>query len=57
MQRGRPWVRMKIAASLDGGTALFNGVSQWITSEPARADGHHELVQPTGLQRRRLHRK
>ena len=31
MQRGRPWVRMKIAASLDGGTALLNGVSQWIT--------------------------
>jgi len=40
MQRRRPWVRMKIAASLDGGTALLNGVSQWITSEPARADGH-----------------
>jgi len=40
MQRGRPWVRMKIAASLDGGTALLNGVSQWITSAPARADGH-----------------
>ena len=40
MQRGRPWVRMKIAASLDGGTALINGASQWITSEPARADGH-----------------
>ena len=40
MQRGRPWVRMKIAASLDGGTALLNGQSQWITSEPARADGH-----------------
>ena len=34
MQRRRPWVRMKIAASLDGGTALLNGVSQWITSEP-----------------------
>ena len=40
MQRGRPWVRMKIAASLDGGTALQNGQSQWITSEAARADGH-----------------
>lgn len=40
MQRGRPWVRMKIAASLDGGTALLNGESQWITSEQARADGH-----------------
>jgi len=40
MQRGRPWVRMKIAASLDGKTALENGVSKWITSEDARADGH-----------------
>jgi diaminohydroxyphosphoribosylaminopyrimidine deaminase/5-amino-6-(5-phosphoribosylamino)uracil reductase len=40
MQRGLPWVRMKIAASLDGRTALENGVSQWITSEQARADGH-----------------
>lgn len=38
--RGRPWVRMKIAASLDGKTALDNGVSQWITSEAARADAH-----------------
>jgi diaminohydroxyphosphoribosylaminopyrimidine deaminase/5-amino-6-(5-phosphoribosylamino)uracil reductase len=38
--RGRPWVRMKIAASLDGRTALDNGVSQWITAEAARADGH-----------------
>jgi diaminohydroxyphosphoribosylaminopyrimidine deaminase/5-amino-6-(5-phosphoribosylamino)uracil reductase len=40
MQRGKPWVRMKAAASLDGKTALNNGQSQWITSEPARADGH-----------------
>jgi diaminohydroxyphosphoribosylaminopyrimidine deaminase/5-amino-6-(5-phosphoribosylamino)uracil reductase len=40
MIRGTPWVRIKIAASLDGKTALDNGVSQWITSEPARADGH-----------------
>ena len=40
MMRGRPWVRMKIAASLDGRTALANGKSQWITGEPARADGH-----------------
>ena len=38
--RKTPWVRMKIAASLDGKTALVNGVSQWITSEPVRADGH-----------------
>lgn len=40
MQRGRPWVRMKTAASLDGTTALGNGQSQWITSPEARADGH-----------------
>ena len=40
MQRQRPWVRMKIAASLDGRTALQNGVSQWITGEAARTDGH-----------------
>ncbi len=38
--RRRPWVRLKIAASLDGRTALANGASQWITGEPARADGH-----------------
>jgi diaminohydroxyphosphoribosylaminopyrimidine deaminase / 5-amino-6-(5-phosphoribosylamino)uracil reductase len=40
MRRGRPWVRMKIAASLDGRTALDNGASQWITGEAARHDGH-----------------
>ncbi|MGH8846541.1 MAG: bifunctional diaminohydroxyphosphoribosylaminopyrimidine deaminase/5-amino-6-(5-phosphoribosylamino)uracil reductase RibD, partial [Polaromonas sp.] len=40
MIRKTPWVRMKVAASLDGTTALENGQSQWITSEPARADGH-----------------
>jgi diaminohydroxyphosphoribosylaminopyrimidine deaminase/5-amino-6-(5-phosphoribosylamino)uracil reductase len=40
MERSRPWVRMKIAVSLDGQTALQNGQSQWITSEPARSDGH-----------------
>jgi len=40
MTRGRPWVRMKIAASLDGRTALANGKSQWITGEASRADGH-----------------
>ena len=38
--RGRPWVRMKIAASLDGRTALPNGRSQWITSQAAQRDGH-----------------
>jgi diaminohydroxyphosphoribosylaminopyrimidine deaminase/5-amino-6-(5-phosphoribosylamino)uracil reductase len=40
MTRGLPWVRMKIAASLDGKTALANGVSQWITGTAARTDGH-----------------
>lgn len=38
--RRRPWVRMKIAASLDGRTALPNGRSQWITGPAAREDGH-----------------
>jgi diaminohydroxyphosphoribosylaminopyrimidine deaminase/5-amino-6-(5-phosphoribosylamino)uracil reductase len=40
MTRGRPWVRMKLAASLDGKTALNNGKSQWITGTAARRDGH-----------------
>jgi diaminohydroxyphosphoribosylaminopyrimidine deaminase / 5-amino-6-(5-phosphoribosylamino)uracil reductase len=40
MVRKTPWVRMKIAASLDGRTALENGQSQWITSSDAREDGH-----------------
>ena len=40
MLRKRPWLRLKVAASLDGRTALDNGVSQWITSEEARTDGH-----------------
>lgn len=38
MTRARPWVRTKIAASLDGKTALANGVSQWITGPAARQD-------------------
>jgi diaminohydroxyphosphoribosylaminopyrimidine deaminase/5-amino-6-(5-phosphoribosylamino)uracil reductase len=41
VQGGLPWVRVKAAVSLDGRTALANGVSQWITGEAARADGHH----------------
>lgn len=40
IEQGRPWVRMKVAASLDGQTALQNRISQWITSPQARADGH-----------------
>ncbi|WP_332669796.1 bifunctional diaminohydroxyphosphoribosylaminopyrimidine deaminase/5-amino-6-(5-phosphoribosylamino)uracil reductase RibD [Aromatoleum sp.] len=40
MTRGRPWLRLKAATSLDGKTALNNGVSQWITGDAARRDGH-----------------
>ena len=40
MTRGTPWVRMKVAASLDGRTALADGQSQWITGGDARRDGH-----------------
>ena len=40
MTQGIPWMRLKVAASLDGQTALSNGVSQWITSAAARQDGH-----------------
>ena len=40
MVRKAPWVRMKMAASLDGKTALSNGQSKWITSNAARDDGH-----------------
>ena len=39
MTRGRPWLRLKAAASLDGKTALNNGRSQWITGPEARRDG------------------
>jgi diaminohydroxyphosphoribosylaminopyrimidine deaminase/5-amino-6-(5-phosphoribosylamino)uracil reductase len=45
MTRGLPWVRLKIAATLDGKTALPNGTSQWITGPLARADGHHWRAQ------------
>ena len=40
MRRGRPWLRLKMAASLDGRTALAHGESRWITSPEARADVH-----------------
>jgi diaminohydroxyphosphoribosylaminopyrimidine deaminase/5-amino-6-(5-phosphoribosylamino)uracil reductase len=40
MQRGLPWIRSKIAATLDGRTALENGASRWLTGAAARADGH-----------------
>ncbi len=41
MTKNRPFVRVKIAASLDGKTALTNGESKWITAEPARQDVQH----------------
>lgn len=41
MRTGRPWVRVKLAMSLDGRTALANGASQWITSLAAREDVQH----------------
>jgi len=40
MERGRPWLRLKAAISLDGRSALDNGASQWITGEASRTDGH-----------------
>ena len=49
MTRGLPWVRLKIAASLDGKTALPNGQSQWITGPLARADGHHWRAQACAI--------
>jgi diaminohydroxyphosphoribosylaminopyrimidine deaminase / 5-amino-6-(5-phosphoribosylamino)uracil reductase len=41
MTYGRPWVRLKLAMSLDGRTALANGASQWITGEASRNDVQH----------------
>ena len=47
--RHRPWLRMKVAASLDGRTALDNGASQWITGPDARADGHAWRARATAV--------
>ena len=41
MRTGKPWLRLKMASSLDGGTALANGESQWITGPEARQDVQH----------------
>lgn len=49
MVRGRPWVRLKLAASLDGKTALNNGVSQWISGSAARQDGHRWRAQACAI--------
>lgn len=49
MTHGLPYVRCKIAASLDGRTALNNGRSQWITSEAARMDVQHWRAQSCAI--------
>lgn len=49
MTRGLPYVRSKIAASLDGRTALNNGKSQWITGEQARRDVQHWRAQSCAI--------
>lgn len=49
MTQQRPYVRLKVAASLDGRTALSNGASQWITSVDARKDVHHWRAQSCAI--------
>ena len=49
IDRRRPWVRMKAAASLDGRTALANGQSQWISSPDARREAHHWRAQACAI--------
>ena len=49
MTLGLPYVRCKIAASLDGRTALKNGKSLWITGEPARLDVQHWRAQSCAI--------
>ena len=49
MQSNLPWIRLKLAASLDGKTALNNGLSQWITAEAARHDVHSWRAQSCAL--------
>lgn len=49
MRCGRPWVRVKLAMSLDGRTALASGESQWITGSPAREDVQHWRAQSSAI--------
>ncbi len=49
MRHRSPWVRIKVAASLDGKTALQNGESQWITDQIARDDNHHWRARACGI--------
>jgi diaminohydroxyphosphoribosylaminopyrimidine deaminase/5-amino-6-(5-phosphoribosylamino)uracil reductase len=49
LERGRPWLRVKLAMSLDGRTALANGTSKWITGDVARADVHRWRARSSAL--------
>ncbi len=49
MLKGRPLVRVKVAATMDGRTAAMDGSSKWITSEEARRDVHHYRAQSCAL--------
>ena len=49
MRSGRPWLRLKVAASMDGRTALANGQSQWISGEGARGDVQHWRARSSAL--------
>jgi diaminohydroxyphosphoribosylaminopyrimidine deaminase / 5-amino-6-(5-phosphoribosylamino)uracil reductase len=49
IERGRPWLRGKIATSVDGRTALANGTSQWLTGPEARADVHRWRAQSCAI--------
>ncbi|WP_092401268.1 bifunctional diaminohydroxyphosphoribosylaminopyrimidine deaminase/5-amino-6-(5-phosphoribosylamino)uracil reductase RibD [Candidatus Ichthyocystis sparus] len=49
MLYGKPWIRLKMAFSLDGRTALSSGESQWITNEKSRKDAHHWRARSCGI--------
>ncbi len=49
MQRGRPWVTIKMAASLDGQTAMASGESRWVTGESARRDVHRKRAEVSAI--------
>lgn len=48
-RQGRPWVRVKLAMSLDGRTAMASGESKWITGEAARADVQHYRARSSAI--------